>query len=41
MYNFYIVYHKKHKADKIEGDRYFCFETNVVHPFTIVSLLLL
>ena len=41
MYNFYIVYHKKHKADKIEGDRYFCFETNVVHPFTIISLLLL
>ena len=38
---FYIVFHKKYKADKIEGDRYFCFETNVVHPFTIISLLLL
>ena len=40
MYHFYIVYHKKHKADKIEGETYICFETNLVHPFTIISLLL-
>ena len=41
VFLFHIVYHKKHKADKIEGERYFCFETNLVHPFTIISLLLL